>query len=117
MHVVCRPIIRVEADIIVISRKVIRDSIRGVSESQFGLREATQMLIADGCYYLSEGGHPVYIAFSLALNRSTLIGLRSRLARRGGIKRISGTVYDETRQAMVDRLKTVYDRLRSIDVV
>lgn len=30
-----------------------------------------------------------------------------RLARRGGIKRISGTVYDETRQAMVDRLKTI----------
>ena len=30
-----------------------------------------------------------------------------RLARRGGIKRISGTIYDEVRRAMVDRLKTV----------
>ena len=113
----CRPIIRVEADVNVIPRKVIRDSIRGISESQFGLREAPKVLIADGYYYHSEGGHPVYIAFSLALKKSTLIGPRSRLARRGGIKRISGTVYDETRQAMVDRLKTVHDRLRSLDVV
>ena len=37
-----------------------------------------------------------------------LIASRSRLARRGGIKRISGTVYDEARDAMVDRLKTVF---------
>ena len=31
----------------------------------------------------------------------------SRLARRGGIKRISGTIYDDARQAMIDRIKAV----------
>lgn len=30
-----------------------------------------------------------------------------RLARRGGVKRISGTIYDEVRQAMIARLKLV----------
>ena len=40
----------------------------------------------------------------------------SRLARRGGIKRISGTIYDEARQAMVDRLKTVSRQLQIIDI-
>ena len=41
----------------------------------------------------------------------------SRLARRGGIKRISGTIYDEARQAMVDRLKAVCFRVSTVDVV
>ena len=40
--------------------------------------------------------------------RSMLIASCSRLARRGGIKRISANIYDEARKAMVDRLKTVY---------
>ena len=30
-----------------------------------------------------------------------------RLARRGGVKRISGVIYDDIRQAMIDRLKLV----------
>ncbi|KAL2044334.1 hypothetical protein N7G274_003039 [Stereocaulon virgatum] len=30
-----------------------------------------------------------------------------RLARRGGVKRISGTIYDEVRQAMIARLKLI----------
>ena len=30
-----------------------------------------------------------------------------RLARRGGVKRISGNIYDEARKAMMDRLKLV----------
>ena len=46
-----------------------------------------------------------------------LIASRSRLARRGGIKRLSGTIYDEARDAMVDRLKTVFLHLRIIDIV
>lgn len=29
------------------------------------------------------------------------------MARRGGVKRISGGIYDDVRGAMVDRLKTV----------
>ena len=41
----------------------------------------------------------------------------SRLARRGGIKRISGTIYDDARDAMVDRLKTAFLHLRIIDSV
>lgn len=32
-----------------------------------------------------------------------------RLARRGGIKRISANIYDEARTAMVDRLKTILE--------
>ena len=43
----------------------------------------------------------------LRLDRSVLIAAGSRLARRGGIKRLSGTIYDATRDAMIDRLKTV----------
>ncbi|KAM0803033.1 histone-fold-containing protein [Usnea florida] len=32
-----------------------------------------------------------------------------RLARRGGIKRISGTIYDDARQAMIDRIKAILE--------
>lgn len=32
-----------------------------------------------------------------------------RLARRGGIKRISGTLYDDARQAMIDRIKAILE--------
>ena len=55
MHMVYAPIIRVEADVNVISRKVVRDSIRGISESQFGFRKARELLIADDDHYHSEG--------------------------------------------------------------
>ena len=47
-----------------LSRKVVRDSIRGISESQLG---PGPMLTADGFYYHSEGGHSVYIVFSSIL--------------------------------------------------
>ena len=33
--------------------------------------------------------------------------LHRRLARRGGVKRISGTIYDDVRSAMTDRIKAV----------
>ncbi len=33
--------------------------------------------------------------------------LRRRLARRGGVKRIAGTIYDDVRQAMKSRLTHV----------
>lgn len=46
-----------------------------------------------------------------------LIAFYSRLARRGGIKRISADIYDEARTAIVDRLKTVYLHLLSTEVM
>ena len=48
---------------------------------------------------------------------SMLKVFRSRLARRGGIKRISGTIYDDARQAMIDRIKAVCLLLSSFGVV
>ena len=57
-------------------------------------------------------------SFSAVSTVRELIASRSRLARRGGIKRISGTVYDEARDAMVDRLKTViFSTFEMIDIV
>ena len=53
MHMIDPPIIRVDADVNVISRKVVRDSIRGISESLFGLREPRKVLFADGYRYHS----------------------------------------------------------------
>lgn len=53
----------------------------------------------------------------LCFYSSVLIASFSRLARRGGIKRISGTIYDEARQAMVDRLKTVSLNFDRADMV
>ena len=45
-----------EADVDVLSRKVVRDSIRGISESELRLG---QELMADGYYYPSEGRYSV----------------------------------------------------------
>lgn len=96
-----------------LSRKVVRDSIRGISESELRLGEE---LMADGYYYPSEGRYSVCHLFSV-IYRSMLIASCSRLARRGGIKRISANIYDEARKAMVDRLKTVYLYPVSIEIM
>ena len=75
------------------------------------------MPIADVSYCHSEGGYPVCMTLLYRSTGSELIASRSRLARRGGIKRISGNVYDEARDAMVDRLKTVFLHRRIIDIM
>lgn len=46
----------VEADVHMLFRKVVRDSIRGISESDLRLGKE---LMADGYYYLSQGRHSV----------------------------------------------------------
>ena len=64
MHMVYPPVTRIEADVHMLSRKVVRDSIHGISELWLGPGE---MLMADGLYYHSEGGHPVCTFFSVIL--------------------------------------------------
>jgi hypothetical protein len=39
--------------------------------------------------------------------KNALISISRRLARRGGVKRIAATIYDDIRQALKDRLRTV----------
>ena len=63
-----------------LSRKVVRDSIRGISESQFG---PGPMLMADGFYYHSEGGHSVCVAFSSILQACTNVPSQSSGTERG----------------------------------
>ena len=46
------------------SRKVVKDLIRGISESQLG---PSVMPIADVSYCHSEGGYPVCMIFSVVL--------------------------------------------------
>ena len=58
------PITRMKADVKVLSRKVVKDSIRGISESQLG---PSEMPIADVSYCHSEGGYPVRMTFSVVL--------------------------------------------------
>ena len=58
-----------------------------------------------------------YAWVSKCIYWSMLKFFRSRLARRGGIKRISGTIYDEARQAMIDRVKAVCLPVSSSGVV
>ena len=53
----------IEADIDVLSRKVVRDSIRGISESQLGPSET---LVADDCYH-SQGGYTVCMVLSVII--------------------------------------------------
>lgn len=64
MHIVYPPVTQIEADMDVLSRKVVRDSIRGISELQLGPGEK---LMTDGYDYHSEGGHSVCIVFSVVL--------------------------------------------------
>ena len=46
-------------------------------------------------------------AATTRLSRSTLITYFRRLARRGGVKRIAGTIYEETRAQLKKRLEEV----------
>ena len=64
MHIVYPPVTRIEANINVLSRKVVRDSIRGISELQLGSGEKP---MTDGYDYHSQGGHSVCIVFSVVL--------------------------------------------------
>ena len=114
MHIVYPPVTRIEADVDVLSRKVVRDSIRGISELQLGAGEKP---LAYGYDYHSERGHSVCMVFSVVFCIGGLKNPRSRLARRGGINRISGTIYDEARQAMIDRLKAVFLHPPKIEIV
>ncbi|KAH7069037.1 histone-fold-containing protein [Paraphoma chrysanthemicola] len=47
----------------------------------------------------------------LKIQRDTIYGVTKgdirRLARRGGVKRIAGTIYDDIRQALKDRLRSI----------
>lgn len=64
MHMLCTPLLRTQADNDALSRKVVRDSIRGISEFELG---PGKTLLADGDNFHSEGGHSVHMAFSAAL--------------------------------------------------
>lgn len=55
-HMINPPITRIEADVHMLSRKVVRDSVRGISESWLGPRK---MLMAEGLYHHSKGGPSV----------------------------------------------------------
>ena len=61
---VFQPVIRIEADGNVLSRKVVRDSIRGISESQRVPDDDKST--ADGYHYSSQGGHSVCMVVSAA---------------------------------------------------
>ena len=54
-----------------------------------------------------------YVHFTSLILVSLLMPLSRRLARRGGVKRISATIYDEVRQALKSRLSDV--SLSSLD--
>ena len=60
---VFQPVIGIEADGNVLSRKVVRDSIRGISESQLVPDDKST---ADGYHYSSQGGHSVCMVVSAA---------------------------------------------------
>lgn len=62
MHMRYPPITPLEADIDVLSRKVVRDSIRGISESQLG---PSRTLVANDFYHISEGGYTVCMVLSV----------------------------------------------------
>ena len=64
MHMGYPPITPIEADIDVLPRKVVRDSIRGISESQLG---PSKTLLTEGFYYHSEGGYTVCMVLSVIL--------------------------------------------------
>ena len=64
MHMGYPPITPIQADIDVLSRKVVRDSIRGISESQLG---PSKTLVADDFYHHSEGGYTVRMVLSVIL--------------------------------------------------
>ena len=64
MHMAYLPVTRFKSDINVLSRKVVRDSIHGISRSQFG---PGTMLMANDFHYHSEGGYSVCTVFSAVL--------------------------------------------------
>lgn len=66
IHIVYPPVTQIETGIDVLSRKVVRDSIRGISELRFG---PVEWLVADGYYSHSERGHSVCILFSVVLQK------------------------------------------------
>ncbi|KAH0170876.1 hypothetical protein KCU67_g2438, partial [Aureobasidium melanogenum] len=59
-----------------------------------------------------EGKHSV--SNSAARTREFVDKIYNRLARRGGVKRISATIYDEVRFALKDRLKTLLQDICAI---
>ncbi|MCJ1271112.1 hypothetical protein MMC22_011011, partial [Lobaria immixta] len=66
-------------------RKVVRDSVRGITKGDIRTSISTK-------------SDP---------QTNNRISSRSRLARRGGVKRLSTQIYDEVRTAMQDRLKLI----------
>ena len=64
VHMINRPITRIGADVHMLSRKVVRDSVRGISESWLGPRK---MLMADDLYHHSKGGYSVCMVSSVLL--------------------------------------------------
>ncbi len=62
MHIVYPSVTRIEADVNVLFRKIVRDSIRGISELQLG---AGGKSLAYGYDHRSERGHSVCIVFSV----------------------------------------------------
>lgn len=73
------------------NRKIVRDSVRGVTKGD--IRYASRNWRALGLELINWPCR--------------------RLARRGGVKRISGTIYDEVRQALIARLKLVIPLITS----
>lgn len=64
MHIVYPRVTRIEADIDVLFRKVVRDSIRGISELQLG---SCKRVMANRYHYPSERGHSVCMAYPTVL--------------------------------------------------
>lgn len=64
VHMTYWAVTRIEANVHVLSRKVVRDSVRGISESRLGLRKT---LMADDLYHHSKGGSSVCMVFSMLL--------------------------------------------------
>lgn len=92
-------------------RKILRDNIKGISMFPFSfplVSEIVRYRVLTWSY--SQAGDqvitPLYVTCWDFPKLLILIWYR-RLARRGGVKRISATVYDETRAAMKQYLEEV----------
>lgn len=88
----CSSCIVIDLSLTHVARKILRDNLKGVTKGS--IRYDTDQRKAVSCQWL------------------TIVVIR-RLARRGGVKRISGTIYDETRVVLKNHLAEVrYASLR-----
>ena len=78
--------------------------------NHFAIASQAHELAVSGCLALAARLHRATVTMSayIELTISVLANMLSRrLARRGGVKRIAATIYDDVRKALKDRLRDV----------